>query len=73
MSQTSWQIAEDHFINDIMPRLERLGKEIGAASPTNPVAKKIINYYIMLQRSFDPMTMVFLEKALDKYEESKSV
>lgn len=64
-----WQSARDKFDVEVMPKLQRIGKQIGAdASSGNVKAQEVIRIYSMLHRSFDPLTLILLEKALEAYE-----
>ena len=64
-----WQPARDRFESEVLPKLERIGKEIGKkASEGNEAAKEVMEKYTMLHRSFDPITLMLLEEALEKYE-----
>lgn len=66
-----WKSAHDHFKHEIMPKLEKIGKEIGKkAQEGDETAKKIISLYSMLYKSFDPLTMIQLEEKLKEYESS---
>lgn len=68
-NDNNWQSARDEFENEILPKLEKIGKEIGlSAKNGNQNSKEIIKYYSMLYKSFDPMTMILLKERLDKYE-----
>jgi hypothetical protein len=52
-----------------MPKLLKIGKNIGdSAASGNETAKKIIEYYIMIKRSFDPMTHFLLTKEIKAWE-----
>jgi len=63
-----WQSAKDHFEKVLFPKLEKIGKEVGRQSQTNENAKAIITAYELLRRSFDPLTMIQLEKAMEAWE-----
>lgn len=69
----SWQSARDRFEREVLPVLRRIGKEIGAASENDSDAKEIIRCYAMLSKSFDPMTLILLEKALGNYQSKERV
>lgn len=63
-----WKSAVDEFENDVLPLLKEHGKDIGRRSRTgDETCQRIIGHYSLLQRSFDPMTLVFLRDDLDKY------
>lgn len=62
-----WESGYERFKTVVLPKLREHGKRIGAASATNDDAKKIIQYYKMLERSFDVATAIFLEDRLDKW------
>ena len=65
-----WQEAYDDFTHRVKPILVREGKAIGDASRAgNAEATKIIDYYTMLYKSFDPMTFMLLSESLEKYQE----
>lgn len=69
-----WQPAKDRFDSVVLPKLRRIGKQIGAAAQSGDVrAEKVISVYSTLHKSFDPMTLVFLEEALAEYEKGKSL
>jgi len=64
-----WASARDEFESRILPKLEAIGKEIGLAGRTgNQDAIRVMNYYAMLHRSFDAMTVELLKRALADYE-----
>lgn len=64
-----WQSSRDKFDSEVLPKLQRIGKQIGAnAAAGNAKAKEVMDTYAMLHRSFDPLTLIRLEKALDAYE-----
>lgn len=61
-----WSDSKDKFHNFILPKLKNHGKEIGElAKSGNSSAKLVMEYYSMLHRSFDPMTLILLEENLD--------
>lgn len=65
----SWSSARDDFQHNTLPKLRAIGKQIGkSASSGNATAKGVIAYYSMLHKSFDPMTLIFLQKAIEDYE-----
>lgn len=64
----SWQHDADKFECETLPVLKREGKSIGeAAHNGNELAGKIIGYYQMLYRSFDPMTHELLRQTMTEY------
>lgn len=63
-----WQSAKDHFDTQVMPKLERYGKYIGAsASRGDEDAKNVIKFYEILRRSFDPIFEMMLDESLNKW------
>lgn len=65
----SWQSDERDFTEVTLPRLKELGKKIGDdATDGNKWAKKIVKYYGMLYRRFDPMFHHLLKEAIKEYE-----
>lgn len=68
MEDDAWQPAINELNEQIKPVLIREGKAIGeAAAACNADATKVIEYYTMLCRSFDPMTLELLKSSLDSY------
>lgn len=60
-----WQSARDDFDKNVLPVLEKHGKAIGAAANNGDAkAKLVIERYTLLHRSFDPMTLTLLKKAM---------
>lgn len=70
-----WQEAKDRFDERTLPYLKTKGRAIAKQAAANhPHAEEIIRLYAMLRRSFDPLTYIRLEEAIDSYETSlKSV
>lgn len=67
----SWATENRRFHNSTIPKLKRIGKDIGEKAETgNEVCQNIMKYYQMLYDSFDPMTHHFLEEEIKKYEAS---
>ena len=63
-----WASARDDFRRGVLPLLERDGLAIGkAAYAGNNNALRIIKYYEMLHRSFDPMTLQLMKDAMKEY------
>jgi hypothetical protein len=57
-----------------MPKLKSIGKQIGEQSRQNDIkAQNIVSLYSMLTKSFDPITLMRLEEALEKWEKHSSV
>ncbi len=68
-----WQSAHDSFLNVVVPKLKTIGKSVYAAHKSgNTTASKIVSYYTMLTKSFDPLTLNLLEDAIAEYEKGKS-
>jgi hypothetical protein len=64
-----WSSSVKEFEQTTMPKLLKIGKNIGdSAASGNETAKKIIEYYIMIKRSFDPMTHFLLTKEIKAWE-----
>lgn len=61
-----WLPAYNEFLENCLPELKTLGKEIGLS--TLQSAQDVMKYYEMLHRSWDPMTYILLERALDAYK-----
>lgn len=73
-SDHPWQSARDKFDDELFPKLQSIGKQIGAdAANGNVSAKEVMDAYSLLHRSFDPMTALRLEKALEVYEACEDV
>lgn len=69
----AWKSARDEFHHVVIPKLERIGKEIGRkADAGDDTCKAIIGHYAMLYRSFDPMTLILLKEAITKYEQANA-
>lgn len=69
MYNKNWQ--EDHnvFINETVHVLSKYGYDIGEkAKAGNEVCIKIMQYYEMLYRSFDPITHLLIKNEIEKYE-----
>ena len=65
----NWNSAYEQFDSVILPKLQKIGKEIGIKAQNGSVeSQTIIKYYEMVYRSFDPMTVILLEEAIKKYE-----
>lgn len=65
----AWAGAREHFASVVLPRLKEVGERSGkAAVAGNEAARLVIEKYTLLQRSFDPLTLILLEEALTKYE-----
>lgn len=67
-----WLPAKNEFENIVLPELKKLGHQIGLDSKSNKYASDIIKYYNMLYSSFDPVTMILLQEALEKYKKDTS-
>jgi len=62
-----WQSARDDFDLNVLPLLEKHGKSIGeAARAGDEHAKRVVELYTMLHKSFDPMTLELLKQQLDE-------
>jgi hypothetical protein len=71
-SDSPWQSAYDEFNTAVLPRLKKIGKQIGIdAGSGMKQASEVVRIYSMLHKSFDPMTMMLLQDAMKKYEEAK--
>lgn len=71
-----WADARREFHEDLIPKLQVVGKKIGAAGQAgDELCNKIMQYYGMLARSFDPMFFELLKKAYEEYviREAKNV
>lgn len=71
-----WADARREFHDELIPKLMVVGKDIGAAGQAgDELCKKIMGYYEMLRRSFDPMFFELLKKAYEEYviREAKNV
>jgi hypothetical protein len=71
-----WADARREFHEDLIPKLQVVGKNIGAAGQAgDELCNKIMQYYGMLARSFDPMFFELLKKAYEEYaiREAKNV
>ena len=66
-----WQSAVNEFQNIILPWLLEHGKTIGTHSSGTPLAQKIISYYSLLHKSFDPMTFTLLKDSIEEYKKIK--
>ena len=67
--EDKWKSARLDFENRVLPELKKIGKQIGEdARAGNERALEIINKYVLLCRSFDPMTLILLEKAIEDYK-----
>lgn len=63
-----WADARREFHEDLIPKLQVVGKDIGAAGQAgDELCNKIMQYYGMLARSFDPMFYDLLKKAYEEY------
>jgi len=63
-----WADARREFHDELIPKLMAVGKDIGAAGQAgDELCKKIMSYYGMLARSFDPMFYDLLKKAYEEY------
>ena len=68
MNDDPWHSARLAFKTSLLPALHRVGKRIGEKAQTGDAqAKRIIELYEMLHRSFDPLTFMQLEKALEEW------
>lgn len=68
-----WQSAHDSFLKIIVPKLKTIGKQVYAAHKNGDAnASKIVGYYTMLTKSFDPFTFSLLEDAITEYKKGKS-
>ena len=64
-----WQSARNRFDSEVLPKLQAMGNFIGdQARAGNELAKNVINVYTMLHSSFDPLTLIRLEVALNEYD-----
>lgn len=60
-----WQSARDEFELSVLPRLKKDGNAIGELARNGDVkAKRVIELYTQLHRSFDPMTLMLLQDAM---------
>lgn len=62
----TWESARERFDCVVLSVLQEHGKEIGAKALNDKACADVIHYYKMLHRSFDPMTLVLLEKSMSQ-------
>lgn len=63
-----WADARREFHNELIPKLQAVGKDIGAAGNAgDELCIKIMQYYGMLARSFDPMFFELLKESYEEY------
>ena len=63
-----WKSARDNFDEVTLPKLKAIGRQIGeAAKRGDTKAKGIILLHSRIHRSFDPLTLMLLDKALNEY------
>jgi hypothetical protein len=63
-----WQSAHDEFTGIVLPVLKFIGKEIGTHASTGcEISQRIMSRYEMIYRSFDPLTLIGLQNALQEY------
>jgi hypothetical protein len=63
-----WTSAVDDFHDVLLPKLKKIGMEIGEkARAGDELCRKIIGHYDMLARSFDPVTYMFLKEGVEQY------
>ena len=63
-----WEPDYARFQNVVLPKLKPIGFQIGeAARQEDPDAMSVMRYYELLYRSFDPLMLICLEEALDRY------
>lgn len=68
MVHPSWHEAVQEYRTILIPKLMEHGKEIGRKGVAgDEICKKIMKYYEMLRRSFDPMTYILLQEEFEKY------
>lgn len=68
-----WADARREFHEDLIPKLQAVGKDIGAAGQAgDELCNKIMGYYGMLAKSFDPMFFELLKKAFEEYMEKRA-
>lgn len=67
-----WMPAKREWEHEVLPELIKMGKQIGDDSKTSKYASDIIKYYNMLYSSFDPVTMILLQEALEQYKKENS-
>lgn len=65
-----WQSAFDSFNDYTLPFLTEHGKTIGkkATESKDIICIKIMKYYTLLHKSFDPMTLILLDEAIKEYK-----
>jgi hypothetical protein len=62
------QSAHDEFTGIVLPVLKFIGKEIGTHASTGcEISQRIMSRYEMIYRSFDPLTLIGLQNALQEY------
>lgn len=63
-----WADARREFHDDVIPRLMKVGKAIGAAGQAgDELCNKIMGHYEMLRRSFDPLFFELLKRDFEAY------
>ena len=63
-----WQSGYDDFMSRVLPKLQEVGKQIGAAANAgDEQAAKVVQYYTMLHRRFDPMAATLVEEHMNKW------
>jgi hypothetical protein len=63
-----WADARREFHEVVIPKLQEIGKDIGAGGKAgDELCNRIMGHYAMLARSFDPMFFGLLKDDLEKY------
>ena len=62
----SWQESANKFKTITIPILQKYGKQIGEQTDDED-ALNIVRYYSMLYKSYDPLTDIYLQKALENW------
>lgn len=66
-----WYPATIDFEHNVLPFLQARGKQIGAQKG-HCAADKIIDYYTMLHRSFDPVTLELLKQSIEEWKHEQN-